>query len=147
MVGPVDTTLVGDDGTEATVTLDTGYELTFDPETLEISAPISNPGPITIIVDGSPVVLAPGGSGSLSPATVDSLISDVKALGLANGIENSLISKLNAAKKSLERGKDKAAISQLNAFINQVDGLSGKKIDSVDANDLISAAQAAIDAI
>ena len=60
----MDATLVGDDGTVATVSLGKDFELTFDPETLEIIAHPDNPGDITIIVDGEPVVVAPGGSGS-----------------------------------------------------------------------------------
>jgi len=149
LVGPVDATLVGDDGTVATVSLDDGFELTFDPETLEITAPSDNPGDITITVNGSTVVVAPGGGSFLTPdAAVDSLISDVEVLGLANGVEISLISKLNAAKKSLERGKDKAAAKQLTAFINEVEAQKGKKIvDLLAADDLISAATAIIDSI
>ena len=146
----IDVTLLGDDGTVATVSLGTGFGLTFDPETLEITAPAGNPGPITVIVNGTEVLLASGGGGFLSPeAAVDSLISDVEALGLANGIENSLISKLNAAKKSLERGKDRAAANQLTAFINEVEAQRGKKIaDPVSAaSDLIAAATAIIDSI
>ena len=62
----MEATPIGDDGIVATVSLDAGFELTFDPETLEISTPSDNPGDITILVDGSPVVLTPGGRGSLT---------------------------------------------------------------------------------
>ena len=40
------------------------------------------------------------------------------------------VEKLESAVKSLEKGQEKAAVNKLNAFINQVEALSGKKIDS-----------------
>ena len=75
------------------------------------------------------------------------LISLVDGLDLPAGTENALISKLEAAIKALEKGKDKTAVNQINAFINYVQAQSGKKIDAADADDLIAAAEAITAAI
>ena len=65
-------------------------------------------------------------------------------------LENSLVKKLEGAKKKLEDGNpknDRAAVGELNAFINQVRAQSGKKIDADDAASLIMDAQDIIDLI
>jgi hypothetical protein len=49
-----------------------------------------------------------------------------------------LISKLENAKKSVEKGKINAVLNQLNAFINEVEAKTGKVISVEDAGDLIS---------
>ena len=77
-------------------------------------------------------------------ATQD-LILYVLIFDLPQGIENSLVSKLEAAIKSLDRGRENAAENQLNAFINQVEAQRGKKISEEDADALIAAAQQIID--
>ncbi len=57
-------------------------------------------------------------------ALIDDLIGDVSDLvtpgSLNEGQGNALIVKLEAAKKQLDKEKDKAAVNQLKAFINQV---------------------------
>ncbi|MCK5560220.1 MAG: hypothetical protein KAJ51_06485, partial [Thermoplasmata archaeon] len=54
---------------------------------------------------------------------------------------NSLISKLENAQKSLDKGQDNAAVNQLNAFINEVEAQRGKKLTDAQADELIAAAQ------
>ena len=76
---------------------------------------------------------------------IEALIEQVEGLGLQQGIENSLTSKLENAIDSLENGNTAGAIIKLNDFINEVQAQSGKKIDEADADDLIAAAQAIID--
>ena len=149
LVGPIEATLLGDDGTVATVSLDDGFEITFEPETLEITASPDNPDDVTITVDGSEVVVEPGEESFVTPeAAMDGLILDVEALSLAKGIENSLISKLNAAKSSLERGNEKSATNQLTAFIKQLEAQKGKQIeDVVAADELIATATEIKDSI
>jgi hypothetical protein len=66
---------------------------------------------------------------------------------LNEGIENSLLSKLDAALDCLENGNDNAAINILNAFINSVSAQSGKKLTVAQADELITAAQNILDAI
>ena len=78
---------------------------------------------------------------------IDNLIATVQSLELAQGTETSLIAKLNAAKRSLEKGNTKVAKRQLTTFIIQVSALSGKKISEADADDLIAQAQAIIDCL
>ena len=76
------------------------------------------------------------------------LIVKVRLLNL--DLENSLVKKLEGAKKKLEDGNlknDRAAVGELNAFINQVRAQSGKKIDADDAASLIMDAQDIIDLI
>ena len=57
------------------------------------------------------------------------------------GIANSLIKKLENAQKSLDKGQLKAAVNQLNAFINEVQAQSGKHIAADAASLLIADAQ------
>ena len=73
-------------------------------------------------------------------ATQD-LVADVEPLDLPDGIENSLVSKLQAAIKSLDNGQENAAKNQLNAFINQVKAQRGKKLTDDQADELIAAVQ------
>ena len=75
----------------------------------------------------------------------------VKALGLDHGIENSLLAKLGNALDAMERGNNRPAENMLNAFINEVQAQSGKKINASDANvliqwteDIIKASQAGL---
>jgi hypothetical protein len=61
----------------------------------------------------------------------------IQDINLRPGIENSLISKTENALKSFQKGNVQAAINQLEAFINQVEALKGKKISEEDADLLI----------
>jgi predicted outer membrane repeat protein len=69
------------------------------------------------------------------------LVDDVEALGLPTGIENSLVSKLENAISSIQKGQTKAAVNKLGAFINEVEAQRGKKIPQGEADGLIDAAQ------
>ncbi len=62
----------------------------------------------------------------------------IEELNLEKGIENSLVSKVNNAQKSLEKGNDDAAINQLQAFINQIEAQRGKKISEETVDMLIA---------
>ncbi|MHC4432495.1 MAG: choice-of-anchor Q domain-containing protein, partial [Planctomycetota bacterium] len=73
------------------------------------------------------------------------LVDDVEALGLPAGIEKSLVSKVENAINSIQKGQTKAAANKLEAFINEVEAQRGKKIPPDDADELITAAQAIID--
>ena len=54
---------------------------------------------------------------------------------------------LENALKSLEKGKDKTAINQMNAFINECEAQSGKKLTEEQAETLIAAAEVIISTI
>ena len=56
------------------------------------------------------------------------LIDDIEAMNLHQGLENSLIQKLMNALQSLGYGWIDDAINQLNAFINQVEAQRGNKL-------------------
>ena len=74
-------------------------------------------------------------------------IATVQSLGLDKGTTNSLIAKLTAARRSLEKGNTTAAKGQLTAFINQVSALRGKKIPAPAADNLIAQAQAILNCL
>ncbi|MFH1723999.1 MAG: PKD domain-containing protein [Elusimicrobiota bacterium] len=57
---------------------------------------------------------------------VADMIAEIQGLGLPGGLENSVVSKLEAARESIVRGRRNAAINQLEAFINQT-GNSGSQ--------------------
>ena len=67
------------------------------------------------------------------------LIIQVKELGLPKGIENSLVSKLENAIDSIQKGQTNAAVNKLEGFINEVEAQRGKKIPDSAADELISA--------
>lgn len=76
--------------------------------------------------------------------TIKGLIDQVKGLHIPAGSENELLSILNNAKKSFDKGKDDAASNQMQSFINKVEAQSGKKIPEGDADTLIANAEAII---
>jgi hypothetical protein len=65
----------------------------------------------------------------------------VTSMDLHDGIEKSLLAKLENAIKSTQKGQANAAANQLEAFINEVEDQSGEKITSEQANTLIADAQ------
>ena len=98
-------------------------------------------GPLAILeVYTPPTVQIP------AEATQD-LISYVEYFNLPGGLENSLVLKLYIGIKSLDKGRENAAINKLNAFINQVEDQRGKKITDEEADQLIAMAQLIIDNI
>ena len=78
---------------------------------------------------------------------VESLIDLVRSFDLDHGFENSLISKLENVIKSLEKGKDRTAINQLAAFINQINAQCGKKLTEEQADQLVEMASRIIETI
>jgi len=81
----------------------------------------------------------------------DELIQDIKDLGLAKNVENSLLGPLKKVSKILDDGNpdnDQAACDKLTKFINNVnDKESSGKLDTVIADSLEADAQAIKDAI
>ena len=78
---------------------------------------------------------------------IEDIIEDIEDMNLPTGTENSLVSKLENAIKSIEKENYNAAVNQLNAFINHVKAQRGKKIPEAQADELIAAAQWIIDNI
>ncbi len=56
---------------------------------------------------------------------IEGLTGDVEFSDASEGVANSLNAKLEAALKALQKGNNGAAANQLNAFINQVNAVSG----------------------
>jgi hypothetical protein len=97
--------------------------------------------------DGGVGVSDPHNITILSPQDgVSRLMDMVRALGLAHGIENSLLAKLGNALDAMEHGNNNAAENMLDAFINEVQAQSGKKISQADADALIQWAMDIINA-
>jgi len=63
-------------------------------------------------------------------AAIESLIETIHNSNINPSIKNSLIVKLKSAKSSFQNGNANAAINKLNAFINEVQAQSGKKIST-----------------
>jgi hypothetical protein len=63
------------------------------------------------------------------------------------GTENSLVAKLESAKKSLKQGNQSATVNKCEAFINEVDAQNGKKLTDAQASTLIASAKEIITAI
>jgi hypothetical protein len=63
------------------------------------------------------------------------------------GLENALIASLEAAQASVDAGNTAAAQAQLNALIDKVQAVQGKKILDAVADQIISAAQSILDSI
>ena len=64
---------------------------------------------------------------------LDRLIDEVLVAGLPKGTANSLIKKLENAKESIEKKHHTPAINQVEAFMNEVQAQSGKKIPTATA--------------
>ena len=82
-------------------------------------------------------VSTPGGA-------VDDIVDAVEDMDLAQGLENSLTAKLDAAISSLDKGNDHTAANQLQAFINQVEAKRGKDLSDEEADLLVSLAEEVI---
>lgn len=65
----------------------------------------------------------------------------VRALGLQNGIENSLLVKIQGVSRDLSNAQTTSACGKLEAFVNEVQAQAGNKIPAAAAADLIAAAQ------
>jgi PKD repeat protein len=93
-----------------------------------------------------------GDSGSVSTivtvltpqSAAEDIVTDVEDLGLPEGTENSFVSKLESAIRSLANDRPSAA-GQLQAFINEVEAQKDKALSIEQANKLIAAAQYIID--
>jgi DNA-binding beta-propeller fold protein YncE len=130
-----------------------GSTNTFIRYGLNLHKPV--PGPLAVNPVTSFVYVANRGSeplqGGQSISVIDdppapavqlqALIEKVRGYNLANGVSNSLDSKLQnalAALESLNSGPNGTVCNKLDAFVNEVE--SHKELTTVQANDLISAA-------
>ena len=133
-----------------------GVPVNFAPAATDnCSATVSSvPAPGSVFAIGTTAVsstaLDPSGNQASCSFTVhvkgaaeqlSDLIAAVKALGLTNGAENSLLTKLDAALAALQGGNNSGgACGPLAAFVNLVSAKSGKEIAAADANALLGKA-------
>ena len=75
------------------------------------------------------------------------LKKEIEDLNLPKGFENSMVSKLENALKSLQKGNYKTAINQLNALINEIEAQRSKKFPEEQAIELIAAVEKIIEYI
>lgn len=78
---------------------------------------------------------------------IDQMIEFIKSMGLQQGIERSLIAKLENGQEVFMKGQRHTAINILNAFINELEAQSGKGIPEPLANILIANAELMISAL
>jgi hypothetical protein len=85
----------------------------------------------------------------LDPAgvAVSNLGTQVVNLGLPNGIQSSLLSKLQDAIAAIQIGDFSTAIGDLGALIHEVNAQTGKKVSAANAAALIATANAIIAAL
>lgn len=106
---------------------------------------------ITAYFSGNALFLASSGSLSqtvlsYSQATTN-LVNQVNTANIPPGIQNDLLSTLQAAIDSFNRGNNTSGVNQLQAFENKVSAQRGKQIDAALADALIGDAQRIINAI
>jgi hypothetical protein len=104
----------------------------------ETPTPTLEPPTATLLPTDTP---APTGV-DLVRALIDQVNSFAAGGDIDGNMVNSLLSQLQAALASLERGNLNAASGQLGAFIHHMEAQRGKKISESAAADLISQAQA-----
>ena len=100
---------------------------------------VSNPGQADSDHDGIGDACDPL-SGQPEDALAD-LDAAVRALNLHNGIENSLLVKVQGAQAALERGDVVAACGKLDAFVAEVTAQRGAKVPASSADALIETAR------
>ena len=78
---------------------------------------------------------------------IEDIVDLIITMNLHNGLTNALTNKFNDAITYLNSGDNKEALGTLNAFINQVEAQSGKKLTAEQADQLIAEARRIINAI
>src|SRR5207249_6777945 len=67
----------------------------------------------------------------------NNLAGQLNAAGIPSGIKSTLLSDLNGAAASFNRGSFKTGVNQMQQFVADVSAQTGKKIDTATANSLI----------
>ncbi|UCE62606.1 MAG: hypothetical protein JSU59_06870 [Nitrospirota bacterium] len=108
----------------------------------EIENSADSNGSLVASVDGVDLVISPGEAAETNAKGALGLLrGDVIGLDLQKGIQNSLVKKVDSALKKLAKNKIKTTMNKVNAFIHQVQALSGKKFSKESGDALVSAAQ------
>ncbi|PQP35456.1 hypothetical protein C6A37_02395 [Desulfobacteraceae bacterium SEEP-SAG9] len=124
--GPVKISFVADDGTTATTTLDAGNILTFEPETLIITAPDTNTENAVIVVDGKEFAIEPGESVELDITIV---IDGCDTGVLDSDYEDQSISEWisQCAENAKNHGKYVSCVAKLTKKLKKAGVITGKE--------------------
>jgi len=76
--------------------------------------------------------------------TCDDLDAAIRDLALHRGLENSLLTKVEAADRAIERGQTRASIGILEALVHELSAQRSKAITAEDADELIACVEARI---
>ena len=95
--------------------------------------------PTAVAVDA--LTLGGPGPGS-GPPRITRLVANIKQGGLPRGTERSLLAKLGVVERKLDAGNRQGACGSLGAFGNELDALSGKRLDGALAAELVAEATA-----
>jgi hypothetical protein len=94
--------------------------------------------PTGVAVDG----LLSASPGPQPPPAIGPLAADVQRLGLPQGIERSLLAKLDAAERAVDAGNRQTGCDILNAYVHEAQAQSGHKLDAAPAAGLVGDATA-----
>ena len=83
--------------------------------------------------------------GVVGPGVCDSIDSAILDLGLQQGIENSLLAKVEAADRAEQNGQPDVAQNILSALLAEIDGLVGTHLTQEQADALLACVQARLD--
>jgi hypothetical protein len=125
-------------------------DLLFGSAVLDVSfyrAGLNNHGQLAfraLLADGRQVIVR----ADPLAAAIAALIQQVENLGLKTGTEHSLVTKLNAAERSITRGNAHSAAGQLNAFVNETSAMQRSgRLELAVADSLIAVARAILNAL
>ena len=111
-------------------------------DVFEIENSADSHGALVASVDGVKLDISPGEvAETTAKGALELLRQDVIDLGLQKGIQNSLVKKVDSALQKLAKNKIQTTMNKVNAFIHQVQALSGKKFSKESGDALVSAAQ------
>ncbi len=111
-------------------------------EVFEIENSADSHGSLVASVDGVELDIRPGEvAETTAEGALGLLRQDILDLGLQKGIQNSLVKKVDSALKKLAKNQIKTTMNKVNAFIHQVQALSGKKFSTESGDALVAAAQ------
>ena len=102
-----------------------------------VAVSLANSDPLTVQSFDS------GGGGNCG--TAGELRDEVLSLSIPDGLENSLVSKVDAIQDAIDAGRYTVAVKKLTTFIARVRSLTPKYVSEVDSDSLVGCAEAIID--
>jgi hypothetical protein len=107
---------------------------------------------VASLLAATPVIASNGDECPNHEATILSLracVAHAAEIGHIDnrGVVKSLLAKLDAAQRALDRGQSRVAVANVEAFIHAVEAQAGKHIDAQHASHMIMHANQVIDAL